>query len=181
MTPLLLAEGGDVVGEWSLRDAGLTHLITDIEAALAGWSVGSRAALVRFLWAAPNRCLWVVWNRFFQLWARACRPPPSRAAETAETALGAAETALRAAETALRAADTALSAAETALTESCRDSPESCRDIASCFRRSVRARDTERHGLRPTQPRAWRLRRSPRRPCGSASRCGACSSGGGGR
>jgi hypothetical protein len=61
----VLAEGGDAVGKWSVRDAGLTHLITDIEMALVGWSVGSRAALIRFLWAAPNRFLWVVWNRFF--------------------------------------------------------------------------------------------------------------------
>jgi hypothetical protein len=30
------------------------HLITDIEMALVGWSVGSRAALIRFLWAAES-------------------------------------------------------------------------------------------------------------------------------
>jgi hypothetical protein len=61
----VLAEGGDVVGEWSVRDAGLAHLITDIEMALVGWSVGSRAALSRFLWAAPNRFLGGVVNLFF--------------------------------------------------------------------------------------------------------------------
>jgi hypothetical protein len=45
ITPLLLpvaavlAEGGDVVGEWSVRDAGLAHLITDIEIDDPGWLV----------------------------------------------------------------------------------------------------------------------------------------------